>query len=249
MDISRLKPPFLAEVACVYRFQPVPDMETYVRDLDKLFSAYCGDKQIQLTKVPNDSPPDVPRLVIIGSSEAIEISLVHLLYRKNNVGHKSKANTDKCLKDIADIKSHLSTIPSITYCQFESHVRIRYPDKDTSINLSETLSKEVTGKDSKSNLTRFTVEYDEKLNSLNKTTRIGTYTIRRMTYKHNNANPQSFVQIPIESMRIIEVGLDLFYKFSTGDIFQPGGSHIEFNNIIASLRKELEGNEQFRLRL
>jgi len=75
MNRAVFKDTSFKEAVLAFNFEPVPKVERFAYEFESNLRPIF-EKEVIMTKVPDDSPPNIPRFVLTSKNRALEVSEV-----------------------------------------------------------------------------------------------------------------------------------------------------------------------------
>lgn len=237
----------MSEAFVSFEYKPVFDIEKRYVDFERALSEVF-EKGGVLTKVPDNSPPMIPRFVLESkNNRSLEVSIVNatLKFAPRGLNYsealnilKSKAST--VFKYIVKQKSFEVDIIRIGFL-------IKLGLKDIDLPIHEKFFDEYFKFARPENLSFCNFEYSTKNGHFNEKVKFENYEEREITLEGNSNPPNHYFKLSTDKMKKIKAGIAVRVTIETtiDKISQHEDVHAFYKNTMAKACEKVDSQIEF----
>ena len=220
MDRAAFKDASLKEAVLVFNFQPVPKIERSAYEFEKRFRSIF-EKDVIVTKVPDESPPMIARFVLSGKNRALEVSEVNAVFKMTfqeiGTAEAFSLYIEKAKKVFGYIRG------DIKIESFGSSSLFYYSLKDSTYSVRDAIFDRFIKIQKPSNLSGISFIINRKFDDILVKNLIDFYETRQKIGKIEpkpNAVPgeKVYIKITLAEMEVVDKGLQNRIEIITDDI-------------------------------
>jgi hypothetical protein len=138
MNRAVFKDASFKEAVLAFNFEPVPKIERFAYEFESLFRSIF-EKEVIVTKVPDDSPPNIPRFVLTSKNRALEVSEVNAVFKINFKEIDSDQAFSLYLEKAKKVFDCIRTAGSIKIESFRSSALFHYSLEDPNYSVGDAI--------------------------------------------------------------------------------------------------------------
>jgi hypothetical protein len=239
MDRAAFKDASFQEAIFAFNFEPVPKIERYAFEFEnKLRSIF--EKEVVLTKVPDDAPPNIPRFVLIGKNRVFEVSELNAVLKMAFKAIDNAQAFNLYLEKVKKIFDSIGTVESIKVESFSSSALFHYSLKDSNYSVSNAIFDRFFKIGKPANFSRVSFILNQKIDDIQVKNMIDSYEIRQKRVKIEpkgiapGEEKRVYIKLASAEMEVVDKGLLNRIEIVTDEIKRddPQGADKLFDKVL-----------------
>jgi hypothetical protein len=249
MDRAMFKDASFQEAVFAFNFEPIPSIERNAYEFENNLRSVF-EKQVIVTKVPDDAPPPFPRFVLRGKNRILEVSQVNAVLKKSfkEIGNEQAFNL--YFEKTKVIFDYIKTVAHIE--SFGSSAIFRYPLIDFTYSVGDAIFNRFFKVAKPSNFKGISFILNQKIDDILVKNMIDSYETRekRVKFEPKGIPPgeRLIIKLTPAEMEIVDKGLLNRIEIITDDIKKndPGAAERLFDKGLSWPKQYItESAEQF----
>jgi hypothetical protein len=253
MNRAAFKDASFKEAVLAFNFEPVPKIERIAYDFESLFRPIF-EKEVVVTKVPDDSPPNIPRFVLTSKNRAFEVSEVNAVFKMTFKEIGSAQAFSLYLEKAKKVFEYIRTVPSIKIESFGSSALFHYSLEDFTYSVKDAIFDRFLKIEKPSNFSGVSFIVSQKIDDILVKNMVDSYETRQKSVKIEakdivpGEEKKVYFKFNIAEMQVVDKGLLNRIEIITDDISKenPQGAEKLFEKVLNWPKQYIsEAAEQF----
>lgn len=229
MDKAAFKDASFQRAVFAFNFEPVPKIKRYAYEFENALQSIF-EKEVIVTKVPNEAQPNIPRFVLRGKNRAFEVSEVNALLKMTFKGVDNAQAFDLYQEKTKKIFNYIGAVNNIKIQTFGSSALFHYSLKDFGYSVSDAIFDRFLKIGKPSDFKGISFILSQKIEDILVKNIIDSYETREKSVKINpkdivpEEEKKLFFKFVLAEMELVDKGLLNRIEIITDDI-KKGDSH------------------------
>lgn len=212
MDRAVFKDASFKEVILAFNFEPVPKIERLAYEFEN-FLRPIFEKEVIVTKAPDDSPPNIPRFVLTSKNRALEVSEVNAVFKMSFKEIDSKEAFSLYVEKAKKVFDYLRTKGDIRIESFGSSALFHYSLEDPSYSVRDAIFDRFFKIGKPSNLSGVSFIVSQKIDDILVKNMIDSYETRHKSVKIESKDivpgeaKKVYLKLNVAEMEVVDRGL------------------------------------------
>jgi hypothetical protein len=253
MNRDAFKDASFQEVVFAFNFEPIPKIERYTYEFENRLRSIF-EKEVVVTKVPDDAPPNIPRFVLPSKNRAFEVSEVNAVLKMTFKEIDNAQAFNLYLEKARKIFDYIRAVDGIKIESFASSSLFHYSLKDSNYSVSDAIFDRFFKIDKPSNFRGVSFIVNKKIDDILIKNMVDSYETRRKHVKIESKDivpgeeRKMYIKFTPAEMEVVDKGLLNRVEIITDDIKKndPQGAEKLFDKVLNWPKQYLaESAEQF----
>jgi len=253
MNRAVFKDASFKEAVLAFNFEPVPKIERFAYEFESLFRSIF-EKEVIVTKVPDDYPPNIPRFVLTSKNRALEVSEVNAVFKMTFKGIDSTQAFNLYLEKAKKVFDYIRTAGSIKIESFGSSALFHYSLEDPNYFVRDAIFDRFFKIEKPSNFSGVSFIVSQKIDDILVKKMIDSYETRQKSVKIESKGiapgeeKKVYFKFNLAEMEVVDKGLLNRIEIITDEIRKddPQGVEKLFDKVLNWPKQYIgEAAEQF----
>lgn len=253
MNRAAFKEPTIKEALLGINFEPVSKIERYAYEFESNLRSIF-EKEVIMTKVPDDSPPNIPRFVLTSKNRGLEVSEVNAVLKMTFKEIDTAQAFKLFLEKAKGIFDYIRTIGDIKIESFASFALFHFSLEDRDYSVRDAIFDRFFKIEKPLDFNGVSFIVNRKIDDILVKNMVDSYETRRRTVKIEakdvipKEEGKHFVRLKLAEMEVVDKGLLNRIEIITDDIRKddPQGVEKLFDKVLNWPKEYIgEAAEQF----
>jgi len=232
MNRAAFKDASFKEIFLAFNFEPVPKIERYAYEFESRLRSIF-EKEVIVTKVPDDSPPNIPRFVLTSKKRVFEVSEVNAVLKMTFKGIDSAQAFNLFLEKAKKVFDYIKTVGSIKIESFASSALFHYSLEDPNYSVRDAIFDRFFKIEKPSNFNGVSFIVNQKIDDILVKNMIDSYETRQKSVKIEmkdiapGEKEKVYIKFNLAEMEVVDKGLLNRIEIITDDIRKDDPEGVE----------------------